>query len=158
MHLINFCLEPFVQHVECGCVCADEQSLHNLISTNPHLRTRGCRVEHFIRPPVHLEFQFSAPVHVACILIRPSLTENAEARIEIAGSLNSPSSEGHYYKPCGSSLMWRSCDGHVNTDNQLTQIMWQSCDLVYYYYCVLVLRNKDTVHWLFKFAHMHTNN
>ena len=94
-----------MQHVECGCVCADEQSPHNLISTNPHLRTRGCRVEHFIRPPVYLEFQFSAPVHVACILIRPSLTENAEARIEIAGSLNLPSSEGHYYKPCGSSLI-----------------------------------------------------
>ena len=94
-----------MQRVECGCVCADEQSPHNLISTNPRLRTRGCRVEHFIRPPVHLEFQFSAPVHVACILVRPSLTENTEARIEIAGSLNLPNSEGHYYKPCGNSLI-----------------------------------------------------
>lgn len=105
MQLINFCLEPFVQRVECGCVCADEQSPHNLISTNLHLRTRGCRVEHFIRPPVHLEFHFSAPIHVACILVRPSLTENVEARIEITGSLNLPCSEGHYYKPCGSSLI-----------------------------------------------------
>lgn len=106
MQLVNFCLEPFIQHVECGSVCADGYSAHNLISTNALLRSKGCQVEHFIRPPLHMQFHFSAPLHVACILIQPSLTENAEARIELAGSLHSHGGEGYHYKPCcGSALI-----------------------------------------------------
>ena len=106
MQLVNFCLEPFVQHVECGSVCADGLSVHNLMSTDALLRSRGCQVEHFIRPPLYIQFHFSAPLHVACILIQPSLTEHTETRIEVAGSLHSPGVEGYQYKPCcGSALV-----------------------------------------------------
>ena len=81
--LINFCLAPLTRHLECTSVCADDYSATNLISRDPHLRQKGFRVEHFIRPPVHLNFYFLAPVSIAHVLVQPDLMEGTEARVSI---------------------------------------------------------------------------
>lgn len=81
--MINFCLAPLTRHLECTSVCADDYSATNLISREPHLRQKGFRVEHFIRPPVHLDFYFLAPINIARVLVQPDLMEGAEARVSI---------------------------------------------------------------------------
>lgn len=84
--LINFCLEPFVQKVETSAICADGYSASNLTSTSTDLRSQGFRVEHFIRPPVQLEFHFRLPINTACIIVQPDIITNAEAKLEVYGS------------------------------------------------------------------------
>lgn len=88
--LINFCLTPFLKDCGSVSVCADGYCPSNLASTSMLAREKGFRVEHFIRPPVQLEFYFAAPVSVACVLVQPDLLAGDEIRMELSGSL------GHY--------------------------------------------------------------
>ena len=89
--LTNFCLEPFINHLLSSSVSADGYAPTNLTSTNAQIRARGFRVEHFIRPPVSIDFVFKVPVHVACILLKPDLETNSEVRFVLAGSSHVPS-------------------------------------------------------------------
>ena len=89
--LTNFCLDPFISHLFSSSVSADGYAPNNLTSTNTQIKTRGFRVEHFIRPPVSIEFVFKVPVHVACILLKPDLEDNSEARFAFTGSSHTAS-------------------------------------------------------------------
>ena len=62
-------------------MCADDYQLENLISQHLFQRLKGFRVEHFIRPPVHLDFHFLAPVNIACVVVKPDLTESSEINL-----------------------------------------------------------------------------
>lgn len=84
--LTNFCCDWFVSSVNCESVTADGYSCSNLISADPNTRSRGLRVEHYIRPPVTVTVNFCCPVKVSCILICPDLCEQAEMRVELSGS------------------------------------------------------------------------
>ena len=77
--LVNFCRAPLTKHVECTSVCADDHSPENLVSNSEADRQRGFRVERFVRPPVHVEFHFLAPINVACVLIKPDLVGEGSA-------------------------------------------------------------------------------
>ena len=94
--LINFCLTPFLKDCGTVSVCADGYCPSNLASTSMLAREKGFRVEHFIRPPVPLEFYFAAPVSVACVLVQPDLLAEDEIRLELSGSF------GHYAYALGS--------------------------------------------------------
>ena len=84
--LVNFCLEPLTKHVECTSISADDYPIGNLTSRLAHQRLRGFQVERFIRPPVHLIFHFLAPVNIACVVVKPDLTEGAEANVAVFAS------------------------------------------------------------------------
>ena len=101
-HLVNFCLGPFIKCAETSSVCADGCSVGNLVSMDSSARRRGFQVEHFIRPPVHVEFQFTVPVHVGCILLDPLLSPGTEAKIEVSGSLGG---KCHYFKHFGTAVV-----------------------------------------------------
>lgn len=64
----------------------DEHSSSNLIADDPQKRSRGLRVEHYIRPPVVINVDLCVPVTVSCILICPDLSRQAEMRVELSGS------------------------------------------------------------------------
>lgn len=85
--LVNFCLAPLTKCVECTAVCADDHQVDNLASQHAFQRLKGFRVEHFIRPPVHIDFHFLAPVNIACVLVKPELGENSE--ISLTASVSS---------------------------------------------------------------------
>ena len=73
--LVNFCQSPLTKFVKCSSVCADDCQVENLISNDVAQRLKGFRVECFIRPPVHLEFHFLAPITIACVIIKPDFTD-----------------------------------------------------------------------------------
>ena len=81
--LTNFCSEWFVGGVGCTSVTADQYSPSNLIATDLHARSRGLRVEHYIRPPVTITVELHYPVTVWCVLICLDLPKEAEGRVEL---------------------------------------------------------------------------
>lgn len=98
--LINFCLQPLVD-LSSTAVSADDHPLSNLVSINPSLRSKGFRVERFIRPPVQLDFEFrQVPVNVACIIVQPELPPHSEMRLEVAASFHTASTCSNLIKIC----------------------------------------------------------
>lgn len=84
--LTNFCCNWLVSAVNCESVTADGYSSSNLISDDPQNRSKGLRVEHYIRPPVIVQVDLCVPVAVSCILVCPDLPPQAEMRLELSGS------------------------------------------------------------------------
>ena len=101
--LANYFLDPFVSAKEVSAVTMDGCSLSNLTSLDPTVRANSFQVEHFIRPPVHVEVEFASPVHLACVLLEPQLGQ-AECQVEVSISA------GIHYRHCGSvNLKGRRC-------------------------------------------------
>ena len=84
---------------------ADGFPVTNLVSTNSLERLRGFRVEHFIRPPVQLDFEFRLPLNVACIIIWPDLPPASEMRLELAGSFHTASTSTTLARLCPSAVV-----------------------------------------------------
>lgn len=84
--LMNFCLQPFVECVRSESVAADDHSLANLVAMPGAARSRGFRVEHYVRPPVSLALDLCVAVSVSCVLLCPDLPAQAELRLELSGS------------------------------------------------------------------------
>lgn len=104
LELVNFLLQPLVE-VNSGSVATDCCPVTNLVSTNPVERLRGFRVEHFIRPPVQLDFEFQLPLNVACIIIRPDLPPESEMKLELAGSFHTVSTSTTLARICPSVVV-----------------------------------------------------
>ena len=103
--LINFCLGPLVD-ISSTAVSADDHPISNLVSINPSMRSRGFRVEHFIRPPVQLDFEFrQVPVNVACIIVQPELVPHSEMRLEVAASFHTASTCDNLVKICPNAVV-----------------------------------------------------
>ena len=101
LELVNFCRAPLTRHVECSCVCADSYQVENLISQDVSQRSRGFRVERFIRPPVHIVLHFLAPVDVACVLMRPEFADEG-SEMSVTVFTASQSTVCHQeMSPCG---------------------------------------------------------
>jgi hypothetical protein len=98
--LINFCQVPLTKHVECSSVCADDHHVDNLVAeastSSFQTSPRGFRVEHFVRPPVHLDFSFLAPIDVACVVVKPDLgDEDSAATFTVSATAGSGSHTRH---------------------------------------------------------------
>ena len=104
LELVNLVLQPLVR-VSSDSVAADSYPVTNLVSTNPSERLRGFRVEHFIRPPVQLDFEFKLPLNVACMIIRPDLPPASEMRLELAGSVHTASTSTTLSRICPSAVV-----------------------------------------------------
>ena len=63
-------------------------------------------MEHFIRPPVHIELHFAHPVSLACIVLQLDLGEGSEARVEVSAT----SSQPRWTAPLGDDE-FRHCGG-----------------------------------------------
>ena len=87
--LVNFCQVPLTKHVECGSVYADDHQPENLVTgaTISSHKPQSFRVEHFVRPPVNLDFSFLAPVDVACVVVKPDLSgEDSAATLTVSAA------------------------------------------------------------------------
>ena len=98
--LINFCQVSLTKHVECSSVCADDHHVDNLVvesgTSSFQSSPRGFRVEHFVRPPVHLDFSFLAPIDVACVVVKPDLgDEDSAATFTVSATAGSRSHTRH---------------------------------------------------------------
>ena len=103
--LINFCLQPLVD-ISSTAVSADDHPLSNLVSINASARSKGFRVERFIRPPVQLDFEFrQVPVNVACIILQPELAPHSEMRLEMAASFHTASVCSNLVKICHNTVI-----------------------------------------------------
>lgn len=111
--LVNFCLAPLVELISTS-VSADNYPTTNLVSTDAVARSRGYRVEHFIRPPVQLDFEFQLPLNIACIIIQPELAPTAEMKLEITGSFHTAST---------TTNLQNLCPGAVVHGNQTTLVL-----------------------------------
>lgn len=99
--LVNFCSKPLTKLVECTSICADDHQVENLISQHLFQRQKGFRVEHFIRPPVHLFFHFLVPVDIACVVIKPDLAEGSEVSLTMFLSHSASQQREQQMKLCG---------------------------------------------------------
>lgn len=84
---------------------ADGYSPLNLIADDPTFRSRGLRVEHFIRPPVTITIELCVPVSVLCILLCPDLPQGAEMRVEVSGGVRSGDT---LHRLCGGPMVGTS--------------------------------------------------
>lgn len=123
--LINFCFEPFVSSVCCESVAADGYSCSNLVAGDFSMRSRGLRVEHYIRPPVTISIEFRVPVDVSYILICPDLPLEAEMKVELSGwtrggrgGAERRISQGPLLGTSGSLLVAKSKHLHTNIQTQ----------------------------------------
>lgn len=98
---MNVCLAPLTKCVACTSVCADDHQVDNLTSQHAFQRLKGFRVEHFIRPPVHIDFHFLAPVNIACVLVRPELAENSEISLTASVFSGNHTTPQHQMTLCG---------------------------------------------------------
>ena len=97
--LVNFCLHGLVE-LTSSSVSADSYQATNLVSTDPSVRSRGFRVEHFIRPPIQLDYEFQLPLNIAYIIVQPDLTASSEMRLELAGSFHTTLTSSDLLKIC----------------------------------------------------------
>ncbi|XP_065882940.1 RING finger protein 37-like [Dysidea avara] len=70
MELVNFAREDLGTTITSSCVYDDNYPPSNLIATDRSLRSRGYRVEHFIRPPIQLQLDFAVPIRLQSICIQ----------------------------------------------------------------------------------------
>lgn len=84
---------------------ADQHSSSNLIATEPQTRSRGLRVEHYIRPPVTITLDLCFPVTVQCVLLSLDLPQQAQGRVELVGSVGR---RGGEYRLCAGPLVGTS--------------------------------------------------
>ena len=63
--LIDFCYKELGTLVESSTVFEDNFALENLLDAN--LKSKGFRVETFVRPPVEITFTFKNPIHLSSI-------------------------------------------------------------------------------------------
>ena len=127
--LTNFCSSWFVSSVSCNTVTADGHSCSNLISDDPQRRSRGLRVEHYIRPPVVISMDLCVPVNVSYVLISPDLSPHAELRLELSGSANTEEGGNRLLSPgalvgrSGCLLVARSKQCRENNTTQEAVVM-----------------------------------
>jgi len=70
MELVNFARLDLGTTVTSSCVSDDDHPPSNLIATDQSLRSKGYRVERFIRPPVQLRLDFTVPIHLQSVCIQ----------------------------------------------------------------------------------------
>ena len=102
--LTNFCIDPFITSVATSSISADSYAPGNLTSTDPQTKSRGFRVEHFMRPPIHVDFEFNVPINVACVIVSPNLEAGSEMRVEVSGSFQATTPD-HHYKLCQGAVI-----------------------------------------------------
>ncbi|KAF5905329.1 RING finger protein 37 isoform X1, partial [Clarias magur] len=62
--VVNLCLPHFKTTAQCNKVCADGCDVSNLLSGNMAALRRGCRLEYFLRPPLHVTLYFQVKVEI----------------------------------------------------------------------------------------------
>ncbi len=82
--LVNFCIQPFVTQVTSTSVCADDHAPATLAALSSTARSKGFRVERYVRPPVYVGFRLAVPVGVSCLLLCPDLNVQTEMRFEVS--------------------------------------------------------------------------
>ena len=139
--LINFCCEAFVSRIWCEAVTADGFPASNLASEDVCVRSKGLRVEHFIRPPVTLWLEFSVPVAVCYILLCPGLGQEEEARVELSAGSRSMSA-GELYKLSSGPMVGRSwcvlvgrCSKQPPMSSQVQESLHQLAPQVAHSFC-----------------------
>jgi len=70
MELVNFARVDLGTTVTSSCVSDDDYPPSNLIATDQLLRSKGYRVERFIRPPVQLKLDFTVPILLQSVCIQ----------------------------------------------------------------------------------------
>uniref|UniRef100_I3KDG2 U-box domain containing 5 n=1 Tax=Oreochromis niloticus TaxID=8128 RepID=I3KDG2_ORENI len=62
--VVNLCLPHFHTTAHCNKLCADGYDVTNLVSADPALRSRGFKLEYFLRPPVQVTLKFGFQVEL----------------------------------------------------------------------------------------------
>ncbi|XP_060787817.1 RING finger protein 37 isoform X2 [Neoarius graeffei] len=80
---VNLCLPHFKTTAYCNKLCADGCDVSNLLSGDPAALRRGCRLEYFLRPPLHVTLRFQVKVELYRVDVQLLPCGNASRRLEI---------------------------------------------------------------------------
>ncbi|KAI1303192.1 RING finger protein 37 [Halotydeus destructor] len=80
---LNLCTENANTRISCSSSCADGFEVTNLISRSLSSRSKGFRVDYYVRPPIDVKVRFSLPVELSYISFGPRNGENEVAWLEI---------------------------------------------------------------------------
>ncbi|MCI4380949.1 hypothetical protein PGIGA_G00245800 [Pangasianodon gigas] len=81
--VVNLCLPHFKTTAHCNKLCADGCDVSNLLSGDPAALRRGCRLEYFLRPPLHVTLHFQVRVDLYRVDVELLPCGNAPRRLEI---------------------------------------------------------------------------
>ena len=83
-NIVNWGIKPFITNAELSCVTVDGLEIENLFSQDPLVRSKGVRVESFVRPPVSLKLTFILPINLTHILIKTRLDDKETCRLRLS--------------------------------------------------------------------------
>lgn len=99
--VINVCRESFVSSAEISCVTMEHRGIDNLYSSDAVVRSRGLKVERFIRPPFTMTFQFKPLVHLTHIVLHTDCDHEGDVcRLQVSVTRANQSTQ-QYLKSCG---------------------------------------------------------
>ncbi|XP_060737251.1 RING finger protein 37 [Tachysurus vachellii] len=81
--VINFCLPHFKTTAQCNKLCADGYDVSNLLSRDPAALRLGCRLEYFLRPPLHVTLHFQVKVDLYRVDVELLPSGNASRKLEV---------------------------------------------------------------------------
>ncbi|XP_053480904.1 RING finger protein 37 [Ictalurus furcatus] len=81
--VVNLCLPHFKTTAHCNKLCADGCEVSNLLSGDPAALRRGCRLEYFLRPPLHVTLHFQVRVELYRVDVELLPCGSASRRLEI---------------------------------------------------------------------------
>lgn len=81
--VVNLCLPHFKTTAHCNKLCADGCDVSNLLSGDPAALRQGCRLEYFLRPPLHVTLQFQGRVELYRVDVELLPSGSASRRLEI---------------------------------------------------------------------------
>ncbi|XP_058245445.1 RING finger protein 37 [Hemibagrus wyckioides] len=81
--VVNLCLPHFRTSAHCSKLCADGCDVSNLLSGDPAALRRGCRLEYFLRPPLHVTLHFQVKVELYRVDVELFPSGNASRRLEV---------------------------------------------------------------------------
>ncbi|TSY41762.1 RING finger protein 37 [Bagarius yarrelli] len=81
--VVNLCLPHFKTTAHCNKLCADGYDVSNLLSGDPAALRKGCRLEYFLRPPLHVTLQFHVRVELYRVDVELLPSGSASRRLEI---------------------------------------------------------------------------
>ncbi|KAK3540571.1 hypothetical protein QTP70_034326, partial [Hemibagrus guttatus] len=81
--VVNLCLPHFKTTAHCNKLCADGCEVSNLLSGDPAALRRGCRLEYFLRPPLHVTLHFQVKVELYRVDVELFPSGNASRKLEV---------------------------------------------------------------------------
>ena len=101
--IANVCHESFVSSADISCVTMENYGIGNLYSSDSVARSKGLKVERFVRPPFTITFQFRPLIHITHIVLHVDSDDGGVCKFQVFVTRANESTR-QYLKNCGTFM------------------------------------------------------